>query len=67
MLTGMGSDGVRGLRIVRALGGRIIAQDQASAAVFGMPKAVADEGLADEIMPLPSIAAGLASIAAISA
>ena len=67
MLTGMGCDGVRGLRHVRERGGRIIAQDEASAAVFGMPKAAAEEGLVDEVMALPSIAAGLASIAAVPA
>jgi len=64
MLTGMGCDGVRGLRKVRACGGRIIAQDQASAAVDGMPKAARDEGLANEILPLLSIAAGLSALAA---
>ncbi|MDA0284602.1 MAG: chemotaxis protein CheB [Planctomycetota bacterium] len=50
LLTGMGRDGVDGLKAVRQLGGRIIAQDQASCVVYGMPKAAVDEGLVDSVM-----------------
>jgi two-component system, chemotaxis family, protein-glutamate methylesterase/glutaminase len=59
ILTGMGQDGVAGLHAVRKTGGRIIAQDEASAVVFGMPAAAIAAGLADEIVPLTGIASRL--------
>jgi two-component system chemotaxis response regulator CheB len=60
ILTGMGDDGVAGLRAVREAGGRVIAQDQASSAVFGMPGAAVAAGVADEVLPADEIAARLA-------
>jgi two-component system chemotaxis response regulator CheB len=62
ILTGMGDDGVAGLRAVRQAGGRVIAQDQASSAVFGMPGAAVAAGLADEVLPPDEIAARLAAL-----
>ena len=56
VLTGMGQDGARGCDLVRSLGGRIIAQDEATSVVWGMPGAVAQAGLADHILPLEKIA-----------
>jgi two-component system chemotaxis response regulator CheB len=56
VLTGMGSDGVLGCRIVREQGGSVLAQDQASSTVWGMPGAVANAGLAQRILPLNAIA-----------
>lgn len=50
ILTGMGSDGMIGARHVKEAGGVVIAQDAATSVVYGMPKAVADAGLADEIL-----------------
>jgi two-component system, chemotaxis family, protein-glutamate methylesterase/glutaminase len=50
LLTGMGRDGVDGLKAVRQLGGKIIAQDQASCVVYGMPRVAVEEGLVDAIM-----------------
>lgn len=52
ILTGMGRDGVYGLRRVRELGGRIIAQDEQTCSVFGMPAAAIEEGLADFVLPI---------------
>lgn len=52
ILTGMGRDGVCGLRRVRASGGRIIAQDEQTCSVFGMPAAAIEEGLADFVLPI---------------
>jgi two-component system, chemotaxis family, protein-glutamate methylesterase/glutaminase len=56
VLTGMGQDGLEGLRAVRASGGRIIAQDEQSSIVFGMPGAAVGAGLADLTLPLSAIA-----------
>ena len=56
VLTGMGQDGVPGLQVARQLKGTILAQDQASSIVFGMPGAAIEAGLADYVLPLPSIA-----------
>lgn len=52
VMTGMGQDGLRGSRAVREAGGRILAQDEATSVVWGMPGAVAREGLADRVLPL---------------
>lgn len=56
IMTGMGSDGCEGMKKIKANGGYSIAQDEGSCVVYGMPKAVVDAGLADEIRPLNQIA-----------
>ena len=56
ILTGMGSDGTLGLRLLKRHGCFIIAQDEASCVVYGMPKAAVDAGVVDLILPLESIA-----------
>lgn len=56
IMTGMGSDGCIGMRKLKAEGGYSIAQDEHSCVVYGMPKAVVDAGLADEVCPLTKIA-----------
>jgi len=56
VLTGMGRDGVEGLRALRAAGGRTVAQDAASAVVNGMPGAAVAAGLADAVVPLSRMA-----------
>lgn len=55
VLTGMGDDGVRGCQAIKRQGGAVIAQDQASCVVFGMPRAVIESGLVDTVMPLKDI------------
>ncbi len=57
MLTGMGSDGVDGLRRLREAGGRTFAQDEASSVVFGMPRAAIAAGVADEVIALADLPA----------
>ena len=56
VLTGMGSDGRAGASAIRDAGGTVVVQDQATSVVWGMPGAVAQAGLADEILPLDRIA-----------
>jgi two-component system chemotaxis response regulator CheB len=57
VLTGMGQDGLRGCERVREAGGQVLAQDQASSVVWGMPGFVARAGLADQVLPLPEVGA----------
>jgi len=64
LLTGMGRDGANGLKAMRERGFLTIAQDQATSAVYGMPKAAAAVGAAREILPLDKIAARLVSACA---
>jgi two-component system chemotaxis response regulator CheB len=56
VLTGMGADGAVGSRIIRDHGGGILVQDEATSAVWGMPRAVANAGLAHKVLPLNLIA-----------
>lgn len=56
ILTGMGNDGVKGVRELKNRGGWVIAQNEASCVVYGMPKAVVDAGLADEIVDIADMA-----------
>jgi two-component system, chemotaxis family, protein-glutamate methylesterase/glutaminase len=60
IMTGMGRDGCAGLKKLNAKGGYIIAQDEESCVVYGMPKAVVDEGIADEVQPLDHLAESIA-------
>ncbi|MGE6942348.1 chemotaxis-specific protein-glutamate methyltransferase CheB [Brevundimonas sp. NPDC029107] len=55
VLTGMGADGAAGCAAVARAGGRFIAQDQATSAVWGMPAAAAATGLAEAVLPLGDI------------
>jgi two-component system, chemotaxis family, protein-glutamate methylesterase/glutaminase len=63
VLTGMGSDGLAGSRVIRAQGGAVLAQDRASSTVWGMPGAVVQAGLAQKILPLSVIAPEIVRIA----
>ncbi|HZP07055.1 MAG TPA: chemotaxis response regulator protein-glutamate methylesterase [Terracidiphilus sp.] len=55
ILTGMGQDGLHGAQILRAKGASVLAQDEASSVVWGMPGAVVNAGLADCVLPLDQI------------
>jgi two-component system chemotaxis response regulator CheB len=55
ILTGMGQDGLRGAQILKAQGASVLAQDEASSVVWGMPGAVANSGLADCVLPLDQV------------
>ncbi|MBN2417831.1 MAG: chemotaxis response regulator protein-glutamate methylesterase [Deltaproteobacteria bacterium] len=56
IMTGMGSDGTQGLKMMKKNGSIIIAQDEPSCVVFGMPKKPIDEGIVDVIAPLDRLA-----------
>ena len=55
ILTGMGQDGREGMRAIKEVGGKTIVQDESSL-IFGMPKAVIEAGIADEVLPVDGIA-----------
>jgi two-component system chemotaxis response regulator CheB len=59
LLTGMGEDGAQGLLAIRQHGGITLAQDEASSAVFGMPKAAERLGAVSEMLPLGKLAAAI--------
>jgi two-component system chemotaxis response regulator CheB len=59
VLTGMGRDGMRGTRILKAAGAQVLAQDEATSVVWGMPGAVVEAGTADEVVPLGAIEAAI--------
>lgn len=55
LLTGMGEDGVEGMKAIKKLGGATIAQNKATSAVYGMPKAVDEIGIVDYVLPFEEI------------
>jgi two-component system chemotaxis response regulator CheB len=55
VLTGMGQDGLRGAGILKAQGASILAQDEASSVVWGMPGAIVNAGLADKVVALDEV------------
>jgi two-component system chemotaxis response regulator CheB len=60
VLTGMGRDGLEGAKAVRAASGRILCEAESTCTVYGMPRAVAEAGLADEVLPLDELAGAIA-------
>jgi two-component system chemotaxis response regulator CheB len=56
VLTGMGTDGVEGLQAIRAAGGRTLAESEESCVIYGMPKAAAEAGVVDRMVPLGQMA-----------
>ncbi len=61
ILTGMGSDGLEGVRALKTNGGRALAQSDSTCVVYGMPKAIVDAGLADEIVDIDDMAEAINS------
>jgi two-component system chemotaxis response regulator CheB len=61
VMTGMGKDGLKGAREVRARGGRILAQAESTCTVYGMPRAIVEAGLADDVLPLGELAEAIAA------
>jgi two-component system response regulator WspF len=60
LLTGMGSDGARGLAELKKRGWHTVAQDQATSVVYGMPRVAAELGAAVQVLPLPQIGPAVA-------
>ncbi|MDR9380086.1 MAG: chemotaxis-specific protein-glutamate methyltransferase CheB [Natronomonas sp.] len=59
ILTGMGADGAEGARAVSAAGGAVIAQDEGTSAVFGMPKRTIETGAVDDVRPREELVTGI--------
>lgn len=59
ILTGMGRDGAAGAGAIRRAGGYVIVQDEATSVVWGMPGSAVEAGVADEVVPLPAMAAAI--------
>jgi two-component system chemotaxis response regulator CheB len=66
ILTGMGSDGVEGLAAAHAAGGIVVAQDEKSSVVWGMPGAAVNAGVVDHVVELDGIAAAIAKAVTVS-
>lgn len=64
ILTGMGSDGVEGLKAVKAAGGRVLAQDEASSVVYGMPGEAVSAGVVDAVLAVDEMAPRLVGLLA---
>lgn len=64
VLTGMGEDGLRGTRILKEAGATVLAQDEASSVVWGMPGFIVREGLADQVLPIECMAPAIHALAA---
>jgi two-component system chemotaxis response regulator CheB len=62
ILTGMGCDGTAGLGAIHRAGGHVIAQDEATSVVWGMPGSAVEAGLANEVLPLDRIARAVAAV-----
>jgi two-component system chemotaxis response regulator CheB len=62
VLTGMGSDGLYGAQALVAAGGHVVAQDEATSVIWGMPGQVAQNGLCSAVLPLAEVAPRLTRI-----
>ena len=62
IMTGMGSDGTNGAALLHSMGGYVIAEDESSCVVYGMPRSVVESGSADEVVPLPNLAGAIQNV-----
>ncbi len=62
VLTGMGSDGTRGIEAIKRQGGHTIAQDQATSVIYGMPRSAVESGFVDQVLPLEAIASAIVQL-----
>jgi two-component system chemotaxis response regulator CheB len=66
ILTGMGQDGVAGLKVIKGRGGFVLGQDEATSVVYGMPRAAAVAGLVDRVVPLHAVARALCELTGVA-
>jgi len=59
ILTGMGEDGADRIRRIKEVGGHTMAQDEATSAVYGMPKRAVETGCVDSVVPIGDVSAGI--------
>ncbi|HEX2998124.1 MAG TPA: chemotaxis protein CheB, partial [Anaerolineales bacterium] len=59
ILTGMGSDGTHGAQLLHSDGGHVIAEDESTCIVWGMPRSVVEAGAASEVLPRTKIAGAI--------
>ncbi len=59
VMTGMGNDGLQGATVVRTHGGQVLVEAQETCTVYGMPRAIVERGLADEVLPLEELAGAI--------
>jgi two-component system chemotaxis response regulator CheB len=62
VLTGMGNDGLKGARALKAAGGLVLSEAEETCVVYGMPRSVEEAGLSDVVQPLPALAPALAGV-----
>jgi two-component system, chemotaxis family, protein-glutamate methylesterase/glutaminase len=62
VLTGMGSGGADGAALLREAGGQIVIEDESTCVVYGMPRAVAERGLAERAVPIQRIASAVTDL-----
>ncbi len=62
ILTGMGMDGSDGIRKLKLAGGRVIAEDESTCVVYGMPRSIIEQNLSDYVLPINKIAEGISQI-----
>ena len=62
VLTGMGADGLAGARALKATGGIVLSEAEATCVVYGMPRAVEEAGLSDIVQPLGDLAAAVGAV-----
>ncbi|MFZ1083270.1 MAG: chemotaxis response regulator protein-glutamate methylesterase [Candidatus Kryptoniota bacterium] len=66
VMTGMGKDGLEGAKLIKSAGGKVVAQDEETCVVYGMPKAIVDANLADAVVPLEEIASTITAAVSLS-
>jgi two-component system, chemotaxis family, protein-glutamate methylesterase/glutaminase len=62
IMTGMGSDGLKGMTTIKQKGGVTVAQDEESCVVYGMPRVCVESGIVDHVLPLSQLARSIVQL-----